>query len=113
MNFVAILPRAGWDQREHSVCGGMPAGDNALNQRIDSPLWEAACIGLPRRSIFFTATARILRRHAVFQLPPATFPLKACARGNFFEQKTKVARVEQIDRCARMRARRGIQDRAR
>jgi len=81
MNFVATLPRAASDQREHSVQGLAAAGDNALNPRIDSRLWEAACVAKPRRSIFFSATARFLRRCAVFQLPPATFPLKACARG--------------------------------
>jgi hypothetical protein len=101
-NFATTQLRAAFDQRERSARRSASLGDNALNQRIESPPYEAACIALPQCPIFFGATARILRHHGLFQLPSATFLLNACVRDHFFDQKFRLARNEQIDRPARM-----------
>jgi len=77
-NFATTPLPARFDQHEGGAQGPTSSGDKALNQRIESPPQEAACIAMPQCSIFFGATARILRRSALFQLPSATFPLRAC-----------------------------------
>jgi hypothetical protein len=50
--------------------------------------------------IFLCATPREPRLHGVFELLVATFLLKACERGHFFEQKIQLAGNDQTDRCA-------------
>jgi hypothetical protein len=50
--------------------------------------------------IFLCVTPREPRLHGVFQLLAATFLLRACERGRFFEQKIQLAGNEQTDRCA-------------
>jgi hypothetical protein len=96
-NFAARPLRAPFDQHKRGTQGPTSSGDKALNQRIDSPPREAARIAMPQLSIFFSATRRILRRSGVFQLPSATFPLRACGRGCFSDQKFRLARNEQTE----------------
>jgi hypothetical protein len=100
-NFATALLQRRWISKSAVRKCRASSGDNALNQRIDSPPRHAAFIVLPQCSIFFSPTARILRRRGVFQLPSASFPLKACGRGRFSDQKFRLARNEQIDRAQR------------
>jgi hypothetical protein len=89
-------------------CGSYPSHQNAqevagntLNRRTDSFSSRAGCALALRMSFFLNAVSRKPKPHSDFQLPAATFPLRACGRGNFFEQKIQLAGPEQIEWCAR------------
>lgn len=87
----------------------MAPPDKALNRRIDSSRSHHAC-ALPRADfISFLTHDQKFMRHADFQLPARAFPLRACALDYFFEQKSKVARAEQIDRAKFIERRRRAQ----
>jgi hypothetical protein len=73
---------------------------NTLNRRGDSFRCRISYAAPLRGSNFFMRDPRKPRLRGFFQLLAATFLLRACERGHFFEQKIQLAGKDQIDRRA-------------
>ena len=97
-NFATL--RASTTMRRHASVSSNAARflGNTLNRRTDSLSCRSDCTAVLRALIFLKVMTQNPKPHGDFQPPAATFPLRACGCGNFFEQKIQLAGWEQIKR---------------